>query len=1441
MKRYLYQCLLMAVLLAISLSSVVQAGDDVDKKVKNLPKLLGSTNVGTEFYMTFLTAWPVAGGKNNIKLYVSSGVETEVIVEVKASGFIQKKKTKPNDIIEFTLSVTDAQPYFKTDRDPTPKEAVYRQQAVHVISKDPIIVYGVTRYQYTSDGFLALPVSALGKEYIVASYGDVGDNGTSFGQYMPSQSFIVAPYDGTKVAFTLGGNLITRTPGGMRVGQTKTWTLNKGDVLAMASFGNAADLSGSKIVATKPIGVVSGNFCAYIPINIAACDVIEEMELPTNTWGTAYHVTKIFGRQKNSIIKIFAKEPNTKVYINGQHKNTIQTSGGTEGIGFIERRPDEGEPGNFIISADKPISVTQYNPGQQDDNISSDPFQIILTPIEQFQNEITFNTPGIGDGAGFARNYINVVFQLDEKGQMPEGLEFATVDNGQFEWESLGAKYGSFFDGFNSEVNGKAYGMKTVKLPGDGVYKIRSPYPFAAYAYGFADYDSYGFPTSVALGDLTKPDTVAPVVTYEKTCEACYKNVQVLDMPDDPAIRSNLAQVRMDEANSTNYEFSVKEFVAGEDPSTLWSACPIDKKKDGLAILIFIDRAGNETRDTLVYKPFNVSILPENPITLDFGTMKLGNSKTEKLTIQNNSELNAVTIEKLELSNSVGFEIVNPPTLPFTLEAKGQGVNTKEIEIKFTATVPSDDVDPKDGKLDPFRTEIIVGNECSTVKKPMQVIVGTSEINVTDIPFGKVPVGATSTKQFFIENKGKSPLTVTKRLNDPAQTVFKIKTDDSQPGFYPIVIQPGERSQPFDVEFAPTAKVQYSDQVEFESDADAGDNVALLTGEGIEAGFYVEGNTWEVRMDLDEEVNAPTNTKKVTLGNSDEVTVGIQSITIVEASNPHFEIQNGIIGNNAGAIPDLRKEDTFTFNVTFKPKDIGVHTLHLLVRTRAGKEETIELTGTSLYAALATEDVSFGTLNITGGPATSVRDVTFTAASGEFARGIEVTDFVFANNPNNPAGNSFSYDVDPRTEIWANGVQIAETDLPVVIQPGQTLQIRNAVYAPTVASPLDEASFTVVTVDNTRAAQNDIDPMHTRPADARPTSDWSGVAIFNPTGEGIVNAEPVTFPLTCVNGVTANLFSDVTNVGDADITVETITLEPVSGEFSIVNTPTLPLTLTPNDPAERVEVGFTPTGTGDRGPVYLVFRDAGGKELARAKVEGSADEYATTIQLSRKDEEVQPGSDFELTVKNSNTVAALGAFNKMRVTISYDGTVVKGLDVVPTGNYNVANVTETGNTFSFDLIAKNPGSTFNAEDLATIKFRAYLASNKLTQLNLTVSDVDAGCLTIDGSTTVVKIGKVCAIDLRAISTSGIEFQMDQNYPNPSGGQTTIDFSVGFEAPTSIVLYNSMGEMVETLVDQPLKAGAYQLDLSTVTLPSGVYHYRITSGPYTETKQMVISK
>ena len=172
------------------------------------------------------------------------------------------------------MTPLEAQMFVRADQPPVPPDRVFRRKAVHVKAEAPVVVYGMNRTTYTSDGILALPTNALGRDYIVASYGAV----IGVTQELPSQYMIIAPYNGTTVSIYHPH----RTPN-HEAGQTFTIDLDSGDVWSAMTVGYGGDMSGAIIRASKPVAVIAGQACTYIPnlLNFCCCDHITEMMLPT--------------------------------------------------------------------------------------------------------------------------------------------------------------------------------------------------------------------------------------------------------------------------------------------------------------------------------------------------------------------------------------------------------------------------------------------------------------------------------------------------------------------------------------------------------------------------------------------------------------------------------------------------------------------------------------------------------------------------------------------------------------------------------------------------------------------------------------------------------------------------------------------------------------------------------------------------------------------------------------------------------------------------------------------------------------------------------------------------------------------------------------------------------------------------------------------------------
>ncbi len=104
-----------------------------------------------------------------------------------------------------------------------------------------------------------------------------------------------------------------------------------------------------------------------------------------------------------------------------------------------------------------------------------------------------------------------------------------------------------------------------------------------------------------------------------------------------------------------------------------------------------------------------------------------------------------------------------------------------------------------------------------------------------------------------------------------------------------------------------------------------------------------------------------------------------------------------------------------------------------------------------------------------------------------------------------------------------------------------------------------------------------------------------------------------------------------------------------------------------------------------------------------------------------------------------------------------------------------------------------------------------------------------------------------AQDALASATSGpVETGLGQNYPNPFNPTTEISFSLAAPTHVRLVVYNVLGQEVQTLVDETRDAGQHQVmwngrDDGGSRVASGLYLYRLEAGDYVETRKMMMLK
>jgi hypothetical protein len=88
------------------------------------------------------------------------------------------------------------------------------------------------------------------------------------------------------------------------------------------------------------------------------------------------------------------------------------------------------------------------------------------------------------------------------------------------------------------------------------------------------------------------------------------------------------------------------------------------------------------------------------------------------------------------------------------------------------------------------------------------------------------------------------------------------------------------------------------------------------------------------------------------------------------------------------------------------------------------------------------------------------------------------------------------------------------------------------------------------------------------------------------------------------------------------------------------------------------------------------------------------------------------------------------------------------------------------------------------------------------------------------------------------------FRLGQNYPNPFNPTTKINFTIppsGNDVYCKLTIFDSLGRVVENLIDNYKNPGNYTLSFNGSQLSSGIYFYRLSAGDFSATKKMLLLK
>ncbi len=85
-----------------------------------------------------------------------------------------------------------------------------------------------------------------------------------------------------------------------------------------------------------------------------------------------------------------------------------------------------------------------------------------------------------------------------------------------------------------------------------------------------------------------------------------------------------------------------------------------------------------------------------------------------------------------------------------------------------------------------------------------------------------------------------------------------------------------------------------------------------------------------------------------------------------------------------------------------------------------------------------------------------------------------------------------------------------------------------------------------------------------------------------------------------------------------------------------------------------------------------------------------------------------------------------------------------------------------------------------------------------------------------------------------------KFQLNQNQPNPFNSTTKITYFLPAGGHVKLVILDSMGKIITTLIDKEQRSGSYEVQFDASGLSKGIYLYRMTAGNTSQTKVMIFS-
>lgn len=227
-----------------------------------------------------------------------------------------------------------------------------------------------------------------------------------------------------------------------------------------------------------------------------------------------------------------------------------------------------------------------------------------------------------------------------------------------------------------------------------------------------------------------------------------------------------------------------------------------------------------------------------------------------------------------------------------------------------------------------------------------------------------------------------------------------------------------------------------------------------------------------------------------------------------------------------------------------------------------------------------------------------------------------------------------------------------------------------------------------------------------------------------------------------------------------------------------------------------------------------------------------------------RDLRVIPGDTITIPVLLDEALDSL-QLHEVVLTVNYNQSLLR-LNKLETEQTLVENWTldQSGSTLGTLRVRMTaPSGTYlkGAGRLIGLHIRGYISDALFSELPFLLELHAGNCVGIAPSPGLIRLDSMCGLSLRLIEGGPVDYALDQNHPNPFNPTTELQFSLGLDGATELDILDITGKTVARLINEHLQSGAYSVTWDAANFPSGLYYYRLRSGHWTKTRQMMLVK